>query len=180
VSPEADVPAQNNIKYLPEQQARMMSVFNYVVTPLTLVVTLNMAAGLQWFFLISGLMQVTQSLIFQNTLFRRWVGLPPMRIGGEPAAAAPSTIHWQAPTPAAGRTVGTTARVVEGAEGPAGDTGLRGTFAGMKKQATEYMDRKQQRQAGVKEDEYEQRRAREDEEKKYTRGQVKRMAKTKR
>jgi len=177
VSRKANGRAQNNIKYLPAQQARMMGIFNYAVTPLTLVVTLNMAAGLQWFFLISGLMQVIQSTVFQNTVFRQRMGLPPMRLGGEPAAP-PSNIQWQAPGGAADRVVDTTARVVETTD--VADTGLRGAFTGMKKQATEYMDRKRERQAGSNADEYEQRRASEDAAKTYTRGQVNRMTKPKR
>lgn len=95
---------------MPPDQANLMKLFGYVMTPLTLWFTINFSAGLQLFLLTTGFFQALQSWLFLQPAFRSMVGLPPMNkitaIAAKPFSASGTT--WQAP-----RTMSTTATAVE-------------------------------------------------------------------
>ncbi|KAJ2905315.1 YidC/Oxa1 family membrane protein insertase [Zalerion maritima] len=96
------------IRSTPAPSARgnaMTKVMLWVTTPLMLVVSFNLAAGLQWFFCMTGLVSFGLNLLRLNPTFRVALGYPPkppgaMTQGSSPSPGSPispSSISYQAP-----------------------------------------------------------------------------------
>ncbi len=110
--------------YLSAQQRQVMKLMQWVITPISLIITLKMNAGITFFIFVGSVLQWLQSTLWRQPWLRRWAGLPPMTrydgpsgfAGGastssSTSASAPLTrvapgSTWQAP-----RIITTTARV---------------------------------------------------------------------
>lgn len=177
-------------------QAQMMKMVSYVIIPLSVLVTIKMSAGLQFFFVVSAVLQYAQSALFYNSIVRRWANLPPVEryVSAGPdgkgaqmspfsnaAGAAGTGSGWQPPR---GGTVDTTARPAPSPEEEGGGGGKKGanplsemkdTFTGMRGKVNKYQEnqsKKLERERAMK---YEQKRQLEEKERYYARLQEKRL-----
>lgn len=88
------------------EQAQMMKMLQIVITPISILVTIKMAAGLTVFFFLSSVLQMIQTLLWHQPWLRTWKGLPPLEtlIQTPSAKGTTSTAFrlspgstWQAP-----------------------------------------------------------------------------------
>ena len=159
------------------QQAAVMKMMQYVLTPLSIAVTFKMAASLQFFFVISAVLQWCQTYLFFQPWLRRWANLPPLESHevkvartGSQSGTPGSSGQWQAP-----RTITTTARPAE----TVGDdksvvtnnpvTNLKNAWKGVMGEGTKRQAAKTAKAHAQKAEEYEKKRQLEDQEKFYRR-----------
>lgn len=157
-----------NTPYMAPQQAKIMSIAAIVMTPLSLFVTVYFPAGLQWFFLVTGVLQYLQTWVFYQPWLRRWANLPELVVKNV-TPTAPQTspfsakgAKWQSP-----RTITTTAA-------PAKDdnsimSNLRGGLQSVRDKLDTSTKTKKNTMRLKEAQEYEERRALEEEEKYHAR-----------
>ena len=153
-----------------------MKMMQYVLTPLSIAVTFKMAAGLQFFFVISAVLQWCQTWLFFQPWLRRWANLPPLETHEVKVArtirpgATSGAGQWQAP-----RTISTTARPVETASEELNlntnnpITNLKNAWKGIMEQGNKRQASRAAKAQEQKAQEYEQKRRLEEEEKYYKR-----------
>lgn len=162
---------------MPAEQANLMKLLGYVMTPLTLFFTMKFSAGLQLFLLTTGGLQALQSMLLLRPGFRKMVGLPPLTptipVGGKAAPLSAAATSWHAP-----RTLAATATTVE-----TGKVGIVQDAANSAKQAREslsqklkeYTEKGDVKAAKAKAKKYEERRALEEKERYYARMEEQRL-----
>ncbi|KAK3941033.1 mitochondrial inner membrane protein OXA1 [Diplogelasinospora grovesii] len=167
------------LPYMAPAQQKMMKMMGVVMLPLSLVVTIYLPSGLQFYFLMTGALQWLQSWIFYQGWFRSWVGLNPLNktATGATAAISPSASttagSWQPP-----RTIQTTARPAEAApEQESMFNSIRGGIEAAKEKLSNYNERGQRSKAVQAAREYEERRALEEKERLIARREEKLMKK---
>lgn len=69
---------RTNIKYMAPDQQQTMKWVQMVITPISVIVTVKMSAGVTFFFLSSSLLQLIQTWLWHQPWLRNWKGLPPM------------------------------------------------------------------------------------------------------
>ncbi len=158
----------------------MMKMLQYVITPISILVTMNMAAGLQFFFLVSGCLQYIHSVLFLQPWMRRLLGLPPeppggfRGRGGEPVAGpAPggggAPAAWQPPrSGATGAPIDTRNPV----------TNIKNMYSNLKQQMAEYGSKAAVKNSRQKAEDYEKRRSLEEQKKYYERLEENRLKNT--
>lgn len=168
---------QSNLPYMAPQQAAVMKMMQYVLTPLSIAVTFKMAASLQFFFVMSAVLQWCQTWLFFQPWLRRWANLPPMESHAIKVARAASQSgapgsggQWQAP-----RTISTTARPAE----TVGDdrsvvtnnpmTNLKNAWKGVMGETNKRQASRTAKAHAQKAEEYEKKRQLEEQEKYYKR-----------
>lgn len=159
---------------MPAEQANLMKLVSYVMTPISLFFTMNFSAGLQLFLLTTGGLQALQSMLLLQPGFRKLVGLPPLtRTVGTAAPLSAARTSWQAP-----RTSTSTAATVD-----VGKVGIVQDATNSAKQARqsltqklkEYTDKGDAKAARAKAIKYEERRALEEKERYYARMEEQRL-----
>ncbi len=153
-------------------QAKMIKSMGMVMVPLSIVATVSLPSGVQVYFLISSLLQWLQTKLFYIPAFRKWTGLPPLKLGGDVDTGPKAPVgSWQAP-----RVLNTTARPAtqEGNKG-----GIFSSMKGALETTTEkasQMQKKSDAKAAVrKAAEYEEKRALEEKERLIARREEKAM-----
>ncbi|KAK1835728.1 60Kd inner membrane protein-domain-containing protein [Podospora conica] len=136
------------IPYMAAEQQKTMRAMGVVLVPISVLATMWMPAGLQFFFLISGGLQYLQAKVFYHPMLRHLLGLGYLHLGGE--AARPTASNYQAP-----RTMDTTATVV-----PPKDDGMldsfKGSFTAAKDKLRDYQLNQEKKNAGRSKVDYEQ------------------------
>ncbi len=145
---------------MPPQQALMMKMMSWVLTPISLLVTANFAASVQWFFLCASALQWVQTSLFYMPWLRRRRGLPPLVPFSGGGSQPPSAGSWQGP-----RTVDTTARV----ESKSPIASIVQTYKEATQTGKGYLQKKEKERANEKAEAYEERRALEEQERFYRR-----------
>lgn len=165
---------RSSLPYMPAEQANLMKLVSYVMTPFSLFFTMNFSAGLQLFLLTTGGLQALQSMLLLRPGFRKLVGLPPLtRTVGAAAPLSAARTSWQAP-----RTATSTAASVD-----VGKVGIVQDATNSAKQARqsltqklkEYTDKGDAKAARAKAIKYEERRALEEKERYYARMEEQRL-----
>ena len=85
------------MKYIPQEQQKMMKTMSYFLTPLTLFVACWFSAGLNLIATSVGAAAFLQTLVTNTTIFRKLVGLPTRVTTAYYPAAVPTTGTYQAP-----------------------------------------------------------------------------------
>lgn len=150
-----------------------MKLVAYILTPISVVVTLGFPSSLQMFFVVSALLHLIQSWLFKQPWLRRWANLGPLPNlagpGPSPLPRAPAGT-WVAP-----RTISTTARPAVPAEADDKLTitgvasGLQDGWKSAKSKMNNYSEKKVKQSSRQKAEEYEQRRSLEEKEKYFGR-----------
>ncbi|KAK5656782.1 hypothetical protein OQA88_4330 [Cercophora sp. LCS_1] len=147
------------LPYMAPDQAKTMKVMSVVLLPVTGVVTMFMPAGLQFYFVVSSLLQWLQSAAFYNPTFRGWMGLgpltPPRPVLPQDQRPMSAAARWQGP-----RVIETTAKPVS--ESPL-ET-LKSTFEAAKQKVSDYQEKSDKRTTKTKTEDYEEKKRLEEEE----------------
>ncbi|KIH91095.1 mitochondrial export translocase [Sporothrix brasiliensis 5110] len=69
---------RTNMKYMAPEQQQTMKYIQMAITPISVLVTIKMSAGLTFFFLTSSVLQMIQTWLWHQPWLRAWKGLPPM------------------------------------------------------------------------------------------------------
>ncbi|CAK7212382.1 hypothetical protein SCUCBS95973_001444 [Sporothrix curviconia] len=103
---------RSNMKYMAPEQQQTMKYVQMAITPISILVTVKMSAGLTFFFAASSILQLIQTWLWHQPWLRALKGLPPMHEmlqggalnnvpGGGAARPAPFRIDpqssWKAP-----------------------------------------------------------------------------------
>lgn len=143
-------------------QVNTMRTFSYVIVPVSVLATLWVPSGIQFYFLCTATLQWLQSSAFYNPTMRRLLGLAELHPGGvNPNAPQPQPGSWQAP-----RILDATARPVEvekKTENPAA-AGILDTFKAAKGKISEYNEKSAKKTERRDSSEYEEKRAMQDDE----------------
>jgi YidC/Oxa1 family membrane protein insertase len=162
---------------MPPEQANIMKLVSYAMTPLSLFFTMKFSAGLQLFLLTTGGLQALQSWLLLHPAFRKMVGLQPLtrmvEARGKAAPLSAAGTSWHAP-----RTLSATAKAVD-----TGKVGIVQDATNSAKQAREsltqklkeYTDKGDVKAARAKAKKYEERRALEEKERYYARMEEQRL-----
>jgi YidC/Oxa1 family membrane protein insertase len=156
----------------------MMKGLAYILTPISFLITLWMPACLQFFFVVSALLQYLQSWLWRQPWLRSWANLGPLVKPGSGSGFLNPASSYQAPRTGSssagggptrfskGATISTTARPVSVDEG---DLTVSGVASGLKegwnaaKQVqTKWATKSSAKNDKQRADEYEERRALED------------------
>ncbi|OIW30231.1 hypothetical protein CONLIGDRAFT_359592 [Coniochaeta ligniaria NRRL 30616] len=168
---------RSSLPYMPAEQANIMKLVSYAMTPLSLIFTMKFSAGLQLFLLTTGGLQALQSWLLLHSGFRKMVGLPPLtrtvEVRGKAAPLSAAGTSWHAP-----RTLSTTAKAVD-----TGKVGIVQDATNSARQAREsltqklkdYTDKGDVKAARAKAKKYEERRALEEKERYYARMEEQRL-----
>lgn len=111
------------------EQAQLMKMMQIVITPVSVIVTVKMSAGLTLFFFLSSVLQMLQTWLWHQPWLRTWKSLPPLHTLVQTAAAAKPpasattlrlspTSTWQAP-----RAISTVAAAGSGSGSGSSDAG---------------------------------------------------------
>ncbi|KAK3366326.1 60Kd inner membrane protein-domain-containing protein [Lasiosphaeria ovina] len=150
------------LPYMAPAQQKTMRIMGVVMLPLSLVFTLFLPSGIQFYFLCTGSLQFLQTWLFYQSWFRRWTGLGPLpSITGptEPIKMKPG--QWQAP-----RTIDATARAVGVA--PKKENfyeSIKGSVGAVKEKFNDYSANSDKKVDHKKSKEYQERRVLEEREK---------------
>ncbi|EFX02035.1 mitochondrial export translocase [Grosmannia clavigera kw1407] len=179
---------RNNIKYMAPEQAQLMKMMQIVITPVSILVTVKMSAGLTLFFFLSSVLQMVQTWLWHQPWLRTWKGLPPLHTliqtpGVAKPAASSTTLRlspastWQAP-----RAISTSATVTASGSEAAKPAGPPSTVDVVKKGWNKMMGTAKDKQGASKDKqtfkaalEYEKKRAAEEEESLYRRREAERQ-----
>ncbi|CAK7268562.1 hypothetical protein SEPCBS119000_003121 [Sporothrix epigloea] len=105
---------RSNMKYMAPEQQQTMKYVQMAITPISILVTVKMSAGLTFFFAASSVLQFVQTWLWHQPWLRQYKGLPPMHEmlqgaalqnvpGAAPPAARPVSFRldpassWKAP-----------------------------------------------------------------------------------
>jgi YidC/Oxa1 family membrane protein insertase len=82
-----------------ERQKAMTKLFTWILTPLSLVITIWLPASVQFYFICTSALSMAQNLIMRQTWYRRLTNLPPLPSPAGPSGAAsvPGQVTYQAP-----------------------------------------------------------------------------------
>ncbi|KAL1890063.1 hypothetical protein Sste5346_008499 [Sporothrix stenoceras] len=69
---------RTNMRYMAPEQQQTMKYVQMAITPISVLVTIKMSAGLTFFFLSSSILQMIQTWLWHQPWLRNWKGLPPM------------------------------------------------------------------------------------------------------
>ena len=141
-------------------QQKTMKIVGLVITPVTLLVTTGLPAGLQFYFVITSALHYFQQSVFYNAMFRRLVGLNPIVKTGQAVAPTQTGAQWQAP-----RTIDTTAKT----EKTTIFQDLKESKAAAAEKWTSFNKKHQTKDEQRKAEEYEERRALEEKQKELAR-----------
>ncbi|CAK7226816.1 hypothetical protein SBRCBS47491_006356 [Sporothrix bragantina] len=191
---------RSNMKYMAPEQQQTMKYVQMAITPISILVTVKMSAGLTFFFAASSVLQLLQTWLWHQPWLREMKGLPPMHEmlqggalknvpGGAPPAARPVSFRidpessWKAPRT---NSTGVPEEIDENAAKTAAVEGslskppsavemAKKGWNSMMGNAKEKQNASKDKEVLRKANEYEKRRAMEDETKMYQRREAERQ-----
>jgi YidC/Oxa1 family membrane protein insertase len=183
---------QQQLPFTPPESRAMMKTLAYVITPVSLIVTIYLPAGVQWFFLVSAILQYGQSWLWRQPWLRKWARLGPIPFSptqsGRVVQGANGGMKWQAAQPrsagggggGAGTVIPTTARSLAEAEGDLSvrgiAQGLRDGWGSVKEKRDAYVKKTTAKADKSRQKDYEEKRALEDDNGFYERRNRKRRS----
>ena len=69
---------RSNMKYMAPEQQQTMKYVQMAITPISILVTVKMSAGLTFFFATSSVLQLIQTWLWHQPWLREFKGLPPL------------------------------------------------------------------------------------------------------
>ncbi|KAL2136216.1 hypothetical protein VTI74DRAFT_4846 [Chaetomium olivicolor] len=163
------------LPYMPLQQQKTMKIMSLVMMPISIVFTLFLPSGIQFYFLVSSVLHWAQAWLTYQPWFRRMVGLKPL---AKPNEQAVGQMSWQAP-----RVVDVSAPRIAGVQQPGPSTtgpesmfsSLKSTIQDAREKLNERADRGSQERAHKAAREYDEKRALEERERIVARLQQKKI-----